>query len=261
MSLDNLETDEEEEADKDVFLQEEAAQESSTAEKDRQRLLLLLENGDNRTHGGDLDYDEDVFMRDEEDDDDVVDVEVDSRLGDSSDDDDHREQDISEAVGVRTSIHDSDSYGGAVSRSGSPGEVEMSPGSPWISHQNSHQSPDSQFHSVLSARDQISREEDEGGGEEQHQSEAVTSGAGDVISPEAGLLSPSYLSEDDDQVERVVLEVTEEMVDRIADEQWDQVNGTYDADGQWRQWDETTSQINPYSDEMFHILPYVQTGW
>lgn len=228
MSQDNLEAEEEEE-DKEVIEED---------IDNRHRLLLLrsLENGDPSSNS---------YL----DDDDLVDVEVDSRLGDSSDDEDN----LGAEDHVRTDrvhVDDSDSLvsgvGGvseSASPAGAPEEIErLTPLPPsWSAKLNySSDSRDHQPNAVLPVRDQATREEDEGGGE---------------------LMPLQELPTSDDEIEREVIEVTEEMVDKIADEHWDHVNGTYDCEGQWHEWNETTTQMNTQNDEVFVILPYVHTGW
>ena len=47
------------------------------------------------------------------------------------------------------------------------------------------------------------------------------------------------------------------MLKRIDNEEWDHVNGIYDSAGNWREWYETVTVINPYDGEEFVILPYV----
>lgn len=55
--------------------------------------------------------------------------------------------------------------------------------------------------------------------------------------------------------------VPEYLVERIADQQWVGVNGTYDNDSEWRGWEELTAAFNPYSNLVIHILPYVNINW
>jgi len=229
MSEDILEADEEE--DENEFIEE---------VKSRPGVLVVLENG-----GRDL-------YSDADDDDDLVDVEVDSRLGDTSGDED---EDITDEVTNRdvvAHVDDSDSFG-VVSTSASPHDPGggISPSISWqqTQHLHAYSSPESRDYpstnlQQLTQQNQLSAEDDE------------ASGAG------ASNLSPKAESvvQSDEEIERQVQEVTEEMVDRIATECWDQVNGTY-HNGQWYEWNETFSQANPYDEEMFQILPYVHTGW
>jgi hypothetical protein len=57
------------------------------------------------------------------------------------------------------------------------------------------------------------------------------------------------------------VEVTEENLRRLEEEKWEHVNGLHDAFGNWREWHETLTMINPYDDEEFVILPYVHISW
>jgi hypothetical protein len=225
MSEDNLEVDEDEDKENEPTEEE---------IRDRHRLLVLLENGD-----------QDSYLHDEEDED-LVDVEVDSRLGDTSDDED----DLVAVDDVRTDrvhVDDSDSLSAVVESGGPSGVYGHSPDQPqWPAKQHGYSSQSSDHHlpnAELPPRDQASREEDEGGG--------------DALTP----LSNQSPTASDEDIEREVVEITEEMVDRIAEENWDHVNGCFDHEGQWRAWDETSTQINTQNDEPFIILPYVQTGW
>jgi len=224
MSQDNLDTDEEEEEDK-VFNEE---------LKNRPG-LLLLENGDQHSYLHGRDHDEDI-----------VDVEVDSRLGDTSDEDENISDVNVQSVDQIHVDENSESFS-AVSRSVSPPDPQVPSSSSmvnWPPSLQSHQislsydySKDSDSHNVLlPVGDQDIQEDIEGDANEMR------------------------LASDDEDVERQVQEVTDEMVDRIANECWDHVNGTY-QDDQWHEWDETTDQVNAYDGETFLILPYVHTGW
>jgi hypothetical protein len=51
--------------------------------------------------------------------------------------------------------------------------------------------------------------------------------------------------------------VPEYLVDRIDQEKWPGVNGDYDNDGEWREWQEMTTAVNVYSGDIVNILPYV----
>ena len=60
------------------------------------------------------------------------------------------------------------------------------------------------------------------------------------------------------------------LVDRIENEQWEFVNGTYDKDGVWHDFGEMTSAFvlstgenanNTQEDNVLHILPYVNYSW
>lgn len=227
MSEDILEADEEEE--ENEFLEEVKSRPGVP--------FVVLENGGRNLYS--------------DGDDDLVDVEVDSRLGDTSGDED---EDVSEvtARNVVAHVDDSDSFG-VVSTSASPHDPGggISPSTTnWQQTQDLHVygSPESRVYStsnLLRSTQQLSAEDDE------------ASGAG------ASNLSPraESVAQSDDEIERQVQEVTEEMVDRISTENWDHVNGTY-QNGQWYEWNETVSQQNPYDEEeMFQILPYVHTGW
>lgn len=57
------------------------------------------------------------------------------------------------------------------------------------------------------------------------------------------------------------LEVSEYLVDKIAEQQWVGVNGTYDNESEWKEWEEMTTSFNPYSNQIVYILPYVNTDW
>lgn len=67
--------------------------------------------------------------------------------------------------------------------------------------------------------------------------------------------------DDDNSLSQAVIEVTEDMLKKIDEEEWEHVNGVYDAFGNWREWHETVTMINPYDDEEFVILPYVHISW
>ena len=63
--------------------------------------------------------------------------------------------------------------------------------------------------------------------------------------------------DDDDDVAHVVAEVTEEMLLRLDNEEWDHVNGLYDGQSEWRTWDQTVSFPNDFDQSTFIILPYI----
>ena len=50
--------------------------------------------------------------------------------------------------------------------------------------------------------------------------------------------------------------VTEYEVEKYCEQKWESVNGTYDADTEWRPWNSMTSAVS-YNQEVLHILPYV----
>lgn len=56
-------------------------------------------------------------------------------------------------------------------------------------------------------------------------------------------------------------EVPDYLVDKIAEQKWTGVNGTYDNDSEWREWKEVTTALNPYNNEIVYILPYVDIDW
>lgn len=72
-----------------------------------------------------------------------------------------------------------------------------------------------------------------------------------------GYMSNSSMSADDFSPQPVV---SEEDVDRIAETRWDYVNGHYHRD-RWHEWTETLDEINPYDEQLFHVLPYVHIGY
>lgn len=65
------------------------------------------------------------------------------------------------------------------------------------------------------------------------------------------------------------LRIKRDLVDRIANEKWEHMNGTYDKDGCWRDFGEMTSvrlhkeETKPETEEenVLHILPYVNCTW
>lgn len=64
------------------------------------------------------------------------------------------------------------------------------------------------------------------------------------------------------EVEKSVVEVTEEMLFKIEHEEWEHVNGIYDENGQWKEWDETlVNHRDIFEDDPLVIMPYVNTNW
>lgn len=64
------------------------------------------------------------------------------------------------------------------------------------------------------------------------------------------------------EMERSVVEVTEEMLYKIEHEEWEHVNGIHDANGVWKEWDETlVDSREVFSDDPLVVLPYVNTSW
>lgn len=63
--------------------------------------------------------------------------------------------------------------------------------------------------------------------------------------------------DDDDDNQVAVKEVTESMIQRLENEEWDHVNGVYDNSNDWRTWDQPVSQMNDFDDSTFLILPYI----
>jgi len=68
-------------------------------------------------------------------------------------------------------------------------------------------------------------------------------------------------SEKESDQDLEALDVPEYLVDRLADQKWNCVNGTYDNESEWREWQEMTTALNSYSGEILHILPYVNIDW
>lgn len=56
------------------------------------------------------------------------------------------------------------------------------------------------------------------------------------------------------------VEITQEDVRRVAVDEWDYVNGMRDHDGQWQEWQDTTTRASQNGD-LLHILPYVNIDW
>ncbi|KAI1280752.1 hypothetical protein HDE_13476 [Halotydeus destructor] len=238
MNEDILETDEEEEEKENL----------EDYKPSRSTRRLQLENGDQNLY---------LLRQRSEHEEELLDVEVDSRLGDTSDDDVQDIGEVNEPGSVDRQIHvdyNSESLGAAVSHSLSPTDPQGPSSSSFANWPSGfsagHHSPsyeysrDSHTHVLPVSRDhEFKLEEDEGSGRDTNRSEQ---------------LIETFQSDED--VEREVQEVTEELVHRIANECWNCVNGTYQGE-EWHEWDETVSQVNPYDDETFLILPYVHTGW
>lgn len=51
-------------------------------------------------------------------------------------------------------------------------------------------------------------------------------------------------------------DVTDDIIDKLHNEQWMSVNGNRDSDGAWHDWTQMFTNLS-YSDEPLHILPYV----
>jgi len=60
--------------------------------------------------------------------------------------------------------------------------------------------------------------------------------------------------------ESSTLGVDENEVHKLCESKWEHVNGTYDSETEWREWNEMTSGVS-YGGELIHILPYVNINW
>lgn len=60
---------------------------------------------------------------------------------------------------------------------------------------------------------------------------------------------------------KLVESVPEYLVEKISHERWAGVNGHYDRDGEWREWNEMATGYNSYSKEPVFILPYVSVDY
>jgi len=49
-------------------------------------------------------------------------------------------------------------------------------------------------------------------------------------------------------------------VNKLLTSKWENVNGTYDSETDWREWDEMTNAVS-YNGDLLHILPYVNINW
>lgn len=58
----------------------------------------------------------------------------------------------------------------------------------------------------------------------------------------------------------VPLEVTPEVEERFATQEWEFVNGVYDHKGEWKGWHEVTT-AHSYGGDILHMLPYVNIDW
>ncbi|XP_075528246.1 uncharacterized protein LOC142560204 isoform X1 [Dermacentor variabilis] len=65
---------------------------------------------------------------------------------------------------------------------------------------------------------------------------------------------------EEEEVPIVPLEVTPEVEERFATQQWEFVNGVYDHESQWRGWHEVTTGRS-YGGDLLHMLPYVNIDW
>ena len=63
--------------------------------------------------------------------------------------------------------------------------------------------------------------------------------------------------DDDDEELAAVKEVTEGMLIRLEQEEWEHVNGVYDSSNEWRTWDQPVTLSNDFDDSTFVILPYI----
>jgi hypothetical protein len=54
--------------------------------------------------------------------------------------------------------------------------------------------------------------------------------------------------------------VSEAHVEKLNEEKWEYVNGTYDSETEWREWTQMTSAVS-YNGDILHILPYVDNNW
>jgi hypothetical protein len=54
--------------------------------------------------------------------------------------------------------------------------------------------------------------------------------------------------------------VSETHVEKLNEEKWEYVNGTYDSETEWREWTQMTSAVS-YNGDILHILPYVDNNW
>jgi hypothetical protein len=54
--------------------------------------------------------------------------------------------------------------------------------------------------------------------------------------------------------------VSETHVEKLNEEKWEYVNGTYDSETEWREWTQMTSAVS-YNGDVLHILPYVDNNW
>lgn len=63
-------------------------------------------------------------------------------------------------------------------------------------------------------------------------------------------------------IERSVVEVTEEMLFKIEHEEWEHVNGVHDGNGEWKEWTEIIVETrDPFEEDPLVILPYVDMTW
>lgn len=65
---------------------------------------------------------------------------------------------------------------------------------------------------------------------------------------------------EEEETPTVPLEVTPEVEERFATQQWEFVNGVYDHEGQWKGWHEVTTGRS-YTGDILHMLPYVNIDW
>lgn len=73
----------------------------------------------------------------------------------------------------------------------------------------------------------------------------------------ASIDNTTNASESQEAMQCTLEPVSEYLVDRIDQEKWPGVNGDYDSDGQWREWQDMTTAVNIYSGDIVNILPYV----
>lgn len=109
-----------------------------------------------------------------------------------------------------------------------------------------------------------SKEEDEGGGDVVDYSITQLIGKFDYLKYECSRnLAISIHSDTEEmEVERTVAEVTEEMLHKIEHEKWEHVNGIYDCNGVWKEWQETVVESQGvFQDDPLVILPYVNLSW
>ncbi|XP_074599180.1 mediator of RNA polymerase II transcription subunit 26-like [Brevipalpus obovatus] len=55
--------------------------------------------------------------------------------------------------------------------------------------------------------------------------------------------------------------VGESVVEKIASEKWPGVNGLYDSECEWCNWEDMVTLANSYTEQVIHVLPYVNMDW
>lgn len=55
-------------------------------------------------------------------------------------------------------------------------------------------------------------------------------------------------------------DVSEAHVEKLIEDRWENVNGCYDSETEWREWHEMTN-AQTYNGDLLHILPYVHINW